>query len=150
MNTKLVKYSNKIKANGRSPIDQPPEQTGHGVSNPISHENAKLKIQQLSKRLENHRVRNLDKNHINHKISHLLCDPFTFNNAYSKISKNAGALTKGIDKTEITMLFYKKQTAVNIPNSFKKGEYKWSPTRRTLIPKPGKKDAPNRHSYAER
>lgn len=81
--------------------------------------------------------RNKDTNHINRKIYHLLCQPFTFVNAYGKISKNKGALAKG-HLEEGTMELFGLKTATTIANSFKNGTYKFSPVRRTWIPKPGK------------
>lgn len=99
----------------------------------------KTSIKNKGFRLKRHTDRNKNVTHTNYKIYHLLCDPFTFNNAYAKISKNAGALTKGVDSTEKTMSFYQNKDAERIANQFKNGNYQWSPTRRTLIPKPGKK-----------
>ena len=48
------------------------------------------KILKLGKKLKQHTKRNSNTNHINYKIFHLLYDPFTFVNAYTKISKNKG------------------------------------------------------------
>jgi retron-type reverse transcriptase len=84
------------------------------------------------------RMRNEDTKHINHKIYHLLCDPFIYVNAYAKISKNPGALTKGIKSDEEIMTFFGKSNAEKIANKFKTKNYSWKPTRRTWIPKPGK------------
>ncbi len=47
--------------------------------------------------------RNLNIKHINNKINYLLCDPFIFVNVYANISKNKGALTKGIPSDEEIM-----------------------------------------------
>ena len=98
----------------------------------------KTRMQNSGRKLTNLAIRNRNTAKINYKLHYLLCDLFTFNNAYSKISKNKGALTLGIDKMEITMKFYQNKEAEIIAQQFKTGNYKWSPTRRTLIPKPGK------------
>lgn len=98
----------------------------------------KNRMKHAGQKLTNLNIRNRNTAKINYKIHYLLCDPFTFNNAYSKISKNKGALTLGVDRTELTMKFYQKKEAEIIAMQFKTWNYKWSPTRRTLIPKPGK------------
>lgn len=90
------------------------------------------------KYLENHVKRNENTKHINYKIYHLLYKPETFINAYAKISKNKGSLTKGIkEDTEIMKLFGKAE-ATKICDKFKSGVYQWKPSRRVWIPKPGK------------
>ena len=99
----------------------------------------KLDIINRGNKLENLRLRNLSHKHINWKLYYLLWDPFTFNNAYAKISKNAGALTKAIDSKETILLFYRNKDAESIAKSFKEEKSKWSATRRTWIPKPGKR-----------
>lgn len=48
-------------------------------------------IEYRSRHLKSHMRRNENINHVNYKIQHLLYDPFTFINAYTKISKNKGA-----------------------------------------------------------
>jgi hypothetical protein len=58
-------------------------------------ERGKKQIKKLSYKLDRHTERNKNTSHINYKINYLLHDPFTFVNAYTKISKNKGALTKG-------------------------------------------------------
>lgn len=98
----------------------------------------KMKIAHLGKDLSRLVQRNTNTQHINYKIHYLLCDPFTFANAYAKISKNVGALTPGANDDEI-MAFFGKANAIELANKFKNKNYKWKPARRTWIPKPGKK-----------
>lgn len=52
----------------------------------------KTEILRKAKKLNKHTERNLNTNHINYKLFYLLLDPFTFVNAYTKISKNKGAV----------------------------------------------------------
>lgn len=94
-------------------------------------------IKKLGRGLGSHTRRNKDTSHINYKIHHLLHDPFTFVNAYAKISKNKGALTKGVDDDNIIQLFGLEK-ATNITKKIKKGTYTFKPVQRTWIPKPGK------------
>lgn len=107
---------------------------------PKSFSNEYDKINQLSYSLKSFTERNTKTTHINYKIYHLLCSPFTYINAYSKISKNKGALTKGIDSDQEIMKFFGIKDANIIANKFKTNNYIWQPARRTLIPKPGRKD----------
>lgn len=95
-------------------------------------------IDKKSHKLKAHVTRNLNTSHENHKIYHLLGDPFTFVNAYTKISKNTGALTKGIESDEEIMKFFGIINAENIAQKFRKNSYTFKPTRRVWIPKPGK------------
>lgn len=92
------------------------------------------------KQLHNLRNRNLNTKHQNYKLHYLLCDPFTFANAYSKISKNKGALTKGIKEDEEMIKLFGISKAEVIAQKFKTNSYKWSPVRRKWIPKPGKSE----------
>lgn len=96
-------------------------------------------VLRMAHHLERLRLRNLNTNHTNYKIYYLLCDPFTYINAYSKVSKNFGALSKGIPEDEEIMKFFSIRDAEKIANKFKTKSYTWKPTRRTWIPKPGKK-----------
>jgi group II intron reverse transcriptase/maturase len=100
--------------------------------------NEKTKLDKLCLPLKQLRNRNEDVNHINYKIYYLLCNPFIYVNAYAKISKNPGALTKGIKSDDEIMTFFGKSNAENIAQKFKNNNYSWKPTRRTWIPKPGK------------
>lgn len=95
-------------------------------------------IKNKSSQLISFQNRNSDTNHINYKIYHLLQDPFTFVNAYVRISKNKGALTKGIPDDEEIMRFFQLSNAEKLAKEMTMGNYQWKPTRRTLIPKPGK------------
>lgn len=95
-------------------------------------------IKGLGKKLNKHTELNKKTDHINYKICHLLYDPFTYINAYAKISKNKGALTKG-HQDENTMQLFGLVKAKNIAKKIQKGEYQFKPTSRTWIPKPGKK-----------
>lgn len=83
-------------------------------------------------------LRNQDTTHINYKIYHLLGDSFTFVNAYTKISKNEGALTKGVSSDNEIMKFYGQTQAESIAEKFRSNSYKFKPARRVWIPKPGK------------
>lgn len=98
----------------------------------------KENIEKLVIPLRNHTNRNKNIGHINHKIMHLLYDPFTFVNAYTKISKNQGAMTEGVDD-EGTMRLFGLVTANRIAKSIKNNKYQFKPVRRNWIPKPGKK-----------
>ena len=99
-----------------------------------------LITQKMGERLQRHTERNKDINHINHKIYHLLFHPFTHINAYTRISKNSGVLTKGIKSDQEVNRFFGQEKAITIANKFKEKNYDWMPARRTMIPKPGKKD----------
>lgn len=104
-------------------------------------------IERLGRDLGGHTRRNEDTSHINYKIHYLLHDPFTFVNAYAKISKNKGALTKGVDDDNVIQLFG-LENATNIAKKIKEDKYTFKPVKRTWIPKPGKKkkrpiDVPN-------
>jgi hypothetical protein len=94
-------------------------------------------IKSKAKKLIRHTERNKNTNHINHKVQHLLYDPFTFVNAYAKISKNRGALTVGHIDDNMMELFGEEK-AKEIAKKIKKGEYEFKPVKRTWIPKPGK------------
>lgn len=108
------------------------------TTNKYSDEN-KFKLVIETAYLDSFRKRNENIEHINYKIHYLLHKPFTFVNAYAKISKNKGALTKGIKSDEEIMRFFKISDAENISKQIKEDKYVWKPSRRTLIPKPGKK-----------
>lgn len=56
-----------------------------------------LILQREGKQFANFKTRNLNTDHINYKIYYLLENPSTIIDAYSKISKNKGALTKGFE-----------------------------------------------------
>lgn len=89
-----------------------------------------------------HTFKNQNTTHINYKIYHLLGDPFTFVNAYTKISKNDGALTKGVSSDEEMTKFFGQIQAESIAKKFRSNSYKFKPvrrvSRRVWIPKPGK------------
>lgn len=89
-----------------------------------------------------HTFKNQNTTHINYKIYHLLGDPFTFVNAYTKISKNDGALTKGVSSDEEMTKFFGQIQAESIAKKFRSNSYKFQPvrrvSRRVWIPKPGK------------
>ena len=97
----------------------------------------KTEILRKAKKFNKHTKRNLNTNHINYKLFYLLLDPFTFVNAYTKISKNKGALTKG-HEDEGTMEYFGIDAAKRIVDRIRKGKYKFKPVKRTWIPKPGK------------
>jgi len=89
-----------------------------------------------------HTFKNQNTTHINYKIYHLLGDPFTFVNAYTKISKNDGALTKGVSSDEEMTKFFGQIQAESIAKKFRSNSYKFKPAhinyKRVWIPKPGK------------
>lgn len=95
-------------------------------------------IENLSKKLANFEKNNKNTKKINYKIYYLLLDPFTFINAYTKISKNAGALSKGYEDDNFMQMFGLSK-ALTIVKKMKKNDYKFKPVKRTWIPKPGKK-----------
>jgi hypothetical protein len=68
-------------------------------------ENGKTFIIKLGKTLTRHAERNKNTSHINRKIFHLFRDPFIFVNAYTKISKNKGALTEGYEEDKVISHF---------------------------------------------
>ena len=106
----------------------------------LNNKEIKAIINQLSVPLLSLAKRNENINHINYKIHYLLCDPFTYVNAYAKKSFGCkGALTKGIAKDEELIRFFDYKNAVKIANKFKTNSfwlrpYKWTPTRRIWIP----------------
>lgn len=90
-----------------------------------------------SKKFRKHVERNLNTNYINRKIFYLLHDPFIMENAYSKISKNKGALTEGY-KDQKYMEYFGKDKSKILIDKIKRGTYKFQPAKRTWVPKPGK------------
>lgn len=96
------------------------------------------KIKRLGKRLMRYADRNLDTKHVNRKIFFLLRDPFTYVNAYAKISKNKGAHTEGYQDEKI-MKYFGLKDAQKLAKEIGQGIYEFSPAKRTWIPKPGKK-----------
>jgi group II intron reverse transcriptase/maturase len=96
------------------------------------------KIFKLGSFLRKYAQKNKDTNHINRKIFHLLRHPFIFVNAYSNISKNRRALTKGYQDEEM-MKFFGLSDAITLAKTITDGTYKFSPAKRTWILKPGKK-----------
>jgi RNA-directed DNA polymerase len=97
------------------------------------------RIEERATKLKSHTNRNTDTSHINFSIYHLLCDPFTFVNAYARVSKNKGALTKGVEQDSETIRLFGNTLAEKISKKFRNRKYKWNPVRRTMIEKPGKK-----------
>ena len=96
-------------------------------------------ISKLSKHLENHENRNKNTEHINYKIHYLLEKPFTFVNAYARISKNKGALTRATKTDEEYIKLFSLEKARKIADEIKKEKYCWETVRRVWIPKLGKK-----------
>lgn len=80
--------------------------------------------------------RNLNTNHINASIYHLLLDPFTFDNAYSNLSKNKGAFTLGVTTGNIQG--YSRRHRLRMVELLRTQTYIPNPIRRKWIPKPGK------------
>lgn len=102
-------------------------------------EKIKLETKNRFKDLEKLRKRNEDCKCDNKSIYYLLYNPTIFINAYSNISKNKGALTKGIKTDTGAMEFFGLKDAEKLSKKFQNQTYQWSALRRTLIPKPGKK-----------
>ena len=98
---------------------------------------SKNEVIKLGKKLIRLKSRNRNVNHINYKLYHLLCDPFTFINAYCNISKNIGSLKKKINNEETTISSFSLKIANQISTQFKQNTYSWSSTQ--PVPKPGKK-----------
>lgn len=96
-----------------------------------------MDIETRSKSLMAHARRNENTDHVNYKIQYLLHDPFTFVNAYAKISKNKGALTEGTQDEKVIQLFGLEKAKI-IANNIKQNKYKFKPVKRTWVPKPGK------------
>ena len=69
-----------------------------------------------------------------------LFDPALFLRAYGKIYRNAGAMTKGT--TEETVDGMDLQKVHKIIDQLKLERYKWTPVRRTEIPKANGKTRP--------
>ena len=90
----------------------------------------KVFINRLGDKLKKHTKRNENTQHINYKIFHLLKDPFIFVNAYTKISKNRGALSKGYKDSNIMKYFGTKQ-AKRLAKSVTQERYKFQPVKRT-------------------
>ena len=76
--------------------------------------------------------------YVNYKLYHLLTKPAIFAIAYAKISKNKGALTKGVLKNEEEMAWFEQINCLRIADLFRTNSYIFKPVRRTMIPKPGK------------
>jgi retron-type reverse transcriptase len=96
------------------------------------------KIEKLSQLLENHTKRNQDTKHINRKVFHLLRDPLIYVNAYLKISKNRGVLTKGCQDDGLITHFGIEQAEI-LARHITDGIYRFSSAKRTWVPKPGRK-----------
>jgi retron-type reverse transcriptase len=63
-------------------------------------------------------------------------DPDILRIAYNKLSKNKGSLTPG--SKGVTSDSMSENTIQKISSELKAGNYKWSPVKRVLVPKPGK------------
>lgn len=101
-----------------------------------------------TKRFERFEKSNLNKNHINDKVHHLLCRSDIFINAYENLCKNKGLRTLGIKEDE-GFLHIKSfgfgfglEKAEKIAQAFRKRNDQWQALRRTRIPKPRKKKDP--------
>ena len=83
----------------------------------------KLLTKKYAAHLQAHTDRNVDTNHVNYKIYYLLGNPYTFVNAYTAISKNKEALTKGIDPEETIASYFGIINAKTIANKFRTNSY---------------------------
>lgn len=95
-------------------------------------------IEIKGKKLRNFVLRNLDPQHINHSIYHLLLNPFTLDNAYKNLSKNKGAFTIGVNTGSIQG--YGRKDSIKLAEMLRNKTYQPNPVRRIWIPKPGKKE----------
>jgi RNA-directed DNA polymerase len=93
----------------------------------------KKNLLKKGKNFNKHIERNLHTKHVNYKLMYLLHDPFIYVNAYTKISKNKGALTKG-HEDECPMELFGQEAAKRIAESVKKGNYKFKPGKNKLRP----------------
>lgn len=82
--------------------------------------------------------RNKNPKHINHSIYHLLLNPFTLDNAYTNLSRNKGAFTRGVNTG--TIQGYSRNDSIKLTQMLKEKTYQPNPVRRIWIPKPGKKE----------
>lgn len=105
-------------------------------TNKLSNKDKSNLINSMGNKLIKFTQRNQSTTHINHSIFHLLLDPFTFDNAYSNISKNKGSFTPG--STPGNIQGYSRQESLDLTNKLKNNTYNPSPVRRIWIPKPGK------------
>src|SRR4030088_1791934 len=69
-----------------------------------------------------------------------LFDPELYLRAYGKIYRNAGAMTKGATGETVDSMWIEK--IHRIIGLLKSGEYRWTPVRRTEIPKANGKTRP--------
>lgn len=97
----------------------------------------KNRVDLLSQKLKRFTARNKTTDHVNYKVWYLMHDPFTYINAYAKISKNRGALTKGYED-EKTMKSFGQKSAETIVKKIKSGKFKFKPVKRTWVSKSGK------------
>lgn len=120
--------------------NEPKEIKAEFTNDDIKNTNTKTKadlIANKARHLDALTRRNQNTKHTNYSIFQLLLDPFTFDNAYSNISKNKGSFTSGVDST--TIQSYSRSDSIKIVELLKAGKYIPKPVRRKHIPKPGKK-----------
>jgi len=86
-----------------------------------------------------HRKRGAEGLPLDRVYKHLF-DPELFLRAYGKIYRNDGAMTKGVTKETVDGMSLQKVHA--IIDALKQGRYRWTPVRRTEIPKPNGKTRP--------
>jgi retron-type reverse transcriptase len=73
---------------------------------------------------------------LNDNLLKIVADPQLLLSAYHKLKANKGSMTMGTDTTTADAMTY--QQMLELSESIKKGEFKWSLIRRVNIPKPGK------------
>lgn len=66
-----------------------------------------------------------------------MCDPQIYVNRYGNICRNRGALTSGIPQDQHYIKGFDRDKANLIAKTMRNNNYNWSPTRITMIPKPG-------------
>jgi group II intron reverse transcriptase/maturase len=76
--------------------------------------------------------------HINHGLIHIISDIGVLVYAYECIKSNPGNMTKGSSK--VTLDSIDLEWLIKTSDQIKAGKYKFSPARRVMIPKPGKKE----------
>lgn len=92
-----------------------------------------------SVKLKRLRERNLTATHVNRKIFYILHDPYTFADAYARISKSRVTTIKASLSNDTAMDHIGQTNAITLANKFKTDCYSFNPVRKTFTPKLGKK-----------
>lgn len=84
------------------------------------------------------KINKKDLRHINDKLIYIVCDVNTLILVYEFIKSKPGNSTRGVDSTTLDKI--NLEWFNNISSELKAGKFKFSPARRSYIPKPGKKN----------